>query len=97
MGSHGPRLFPGHRDHSGALNPIWEIPVYTDGRPPRDFVITTPDGEQVWHWTCAKFILLPLEWTPRTKPPLAGNAEGRFCRQILCSTSAVQNSDAAYL
>ena len=37
------------------------VSFYLGGRPPHDFVITTPDGEQVWHWTCAKIILLPLD------------------------------------
>ena len=37
------------------------ISFYTGGRPPHDFVVSTPDGEQVWHWKCAKFILLPLD------------------------------------
>ena len=31
------------------------------GRPPYDFVVSTPDGEQVWHWKCAKITLLPLD------------------------------------
>ena len=33
----------------------------TGGRPPHDFVVSTPDGEQVWHWKCAKTILHPLD------------------------------------
>ena len=33
----------------------------TGGRPPHDFVVFTPDGEQVWHWKCAKIIQLPLD------------------------------------
>ena len=37
------------------------VSFYTGGRPPHDFVVTTPDGEQVWHWKCAKIILLPLD------------------------------------
>lgn len=31
------------------------------GRPPNDFVVTTPDGEQVWHWLCAKIVQLPID------------------------------------
>ena len=31
------------------------------GRPPHDFVVSTPDGEQVWHWKCAKVIEQPLD------------------------------------
>ena len=31
------------------------------GVPPFDFVVSTPDGEQVWHWKCAKITLLPLD------------------------------------
>ena len=31
------------------------------GRPPFDFVVSTADGEQVWHWKCAKITLLPLD------------------------------------
>ena len=33
------------------------ITFYLGGRPPHDFVVSTPDGEQVWHWKCAKFTL----------------------------------------
>ena len=45
------------------LRNVSEEPVsfFTGGRPPHDFVVSTPDGEQVWHWKCAKFILLPLD------------------------------------
>ena len=31
------------------------------GRPPYDFEVTTPDGEQVWHWKCGKITLQPLD------------------------------------
>lgn len=31
------------------------------GRPPHDFVVSTPDGEQVWHWKCGQIILQPLD------------------------------------
>ena len=31
------------------------------GRPPYDFVVSTADGEQVWHWKCAKIIDQPLD------------------------------------
>ena len=31
------------------------------GRPPHDFVVSTPDGDQVWHWKCGQIILLPLD------------------------------------
>ena len=37
------------------------VDFVTGGRPPHDFVVSTPDGEQVWHWLCAKIILLPLD------------------------------------
>ena len=37
------------------------VRFYTGGRPPHDFIITTADGEEVWHWLCAKIILLPLD------------------------------------
>ena len=37
------------------------VRFFTGGRPPHDFVITTADGEEVWHWKCAKIILLPLD------------------------------------
>ena len=30
-------------------------------RPPFDFVVSTADGEQVWHWKCAKIINQPLD------------------------------------
>ena len=31
------------------------------GRPPYDFEVSTPDGEQVWHWECGKIINQPLD------------------------------------
>ena len=31
------------------------------GRPPHDFVVSTPDGGQVWHWKCAKLTLTVLD------------------------------------
>ena len=31
------------------------------GRPPYDFEVSTPDGEQVWHWKCGKIINQPLD------------------------------------
>ena len=31
------------------------------GRPPYDFEVTTPDGQQVWHWNCGKIIEEPLD------------------------------------
>ena len=31
------------------------------GRPPYDFEVSTPDGEQVWNWKCGKIINLPLD------------------------------------
>ena len=37
------------------------VDFLTGGRPPHDFVVSTPDGEQVWHWKCAKIIQLPLD------------------------------------
>ena len=30
------------------------------GSPPHDFVVTTLDGEQVWHWKCSRIILALL-------------------------------------
>ena len=33
------------------------IKFYLGGGPPHDFVVSTPDGKQVWHWMCAKFTL----------------------------------------
>ena len=30
-------------------------------RPPFDFVVSTADGEQVWHWKCAKIINQPMD------------------------------------
>ena len=33
----------------------------TGGRPPHDFVISTAEGEQVWHWKCGKIIQQPLD------------------------------------
>ena len=45
------------------LRNVSEEPVsfFTGGRPPHDFVVSTPDGEQVWHWMCAKFTLSILD------------------------------------
>lgn len=37
------------------------VDFLTGGRPPHDFVVSTPDGEQVWHWKCAKVIQQPLD------------------------------------
>ena len=31
------------------------------GRPPFDFVVSTADGKQVWHWKCAKITPLALD------------------------------------
>ncbi len=31
------------------------------GRPHYDFEVSTPDGEQVWHWKCAKITNQPLD------------------------------------
>ena len=31
------------------------------GRPPYGFEVSTPDGEQVWHWKCGKIINQPLD------------------------------------
>ena len=31
------------------------------GRPPYDFVVSVPNGEQVWHWKCAKIVEEPLD------------------------------------
>ncbi len=31
------------------------------GRPPHDFMVATADGEEVWHWSCARFRLLPSD------------------------------------
>ncbi len=33
---------------------------YLGGGAPYDFVVSTPDGDLVWHWKCAKGFLLPL-------------------------------------
>ena len=43
------------------------------GRPPYDFVVSTPDGEQVWHWKCGKITNLPLDsesLETRTETPI---------------------------
>ena len=37
------------------------ITFHLGGRPPHDFVVSTPEGEQVWHWMCAKFTLSILD------------------------------------
>ena len=31
------------------------------GRPPYDFEVSTPDGQQVWYWKCGKIINQPLD------------------------------------
>ena len=37
------------------------ITFHLGGRPPHDFEVSTPDGEQVWHWKCGKITLQPLD------------------------------------
>ena len=37
------------------------VRFFLGGRPPYDFVVSTPDGEQVWHWKCAKIVEEPLD------------------------------------
>ena len=37
------------------------VSLLLGGKPPYDFVVSTPDGEQVWHWNCAKIVLQPLD------------------------------------
>ncbi len=37
------------------------VDFLTGGRPPHDFVISTPEGEQVWHWKCGKVVEQPLD------------------------------------
>ncbi len=37
------------------------VSFYLGGRLPYDFVASTHDGEQVWHWKCAKITLLLLD------------------------------------
>ena len=32
------------------------VSISLGGRPPYDFVVSTPDGERVWHWKCAKIV-----------------------------------------
>ena len=39
----------------------WPVSFSLGGRPPHDFVVSTPEGKQVWHWKCARVILLPLD------------------------------------
>ena len=39
----------------------WPVSFFLGGRPPFDFVVSTADGEQVWHWKCAKITLMPLD------------------------------------
>ena len=36
------------------------VSFFLGGWPAYDFVVSTPDGEQVWHWMCAKFTLASL-------------------------------------
>ena len=37
------------------------VHFYRGGRPSHDFVVSAPNGDEVWHWWCAKFRLLPLD------------------------------------
>ncbi len=37
------------------------VDFLTGGRPPHDFVISSPEGEQVWHWKCGKVVDQPLD------------------------------------
>ena len=37
------------------------VSLVLGGRPPYDFEVSTPDGEQVWHWKCGKITLQPLD------------------------------------
>ena len=36
------------------------VSFYLGGSPAYDFVVSTTDGELVWHWMCAKFALASL-------------------------------------
>ena len=46
-----------------SLRNVSDEPVrfYLGGRPPYDFVVSTAEGEQVWHWKCAKITIQPLD------------------------------------
>ena len=50
----GPRL---------SLRKVRDDPVsfHHGGRPLYDLVVSTAQGEPIWHWECAKIILLPLD------------------------------------
>ena len=37
------------------------VSLVLGGRPPYDFEVSTPDGQQVWHWKCGKIINQPLD------------------------------------
>ena len=37
------------------------VSLVLGGRPPYDFEVSTPDGEQVWNWKCGKIINQPLD------------------------------------
>ena len=37
------------------------VSFYLGGSPAYDFEVTTPDGQQVWHWNCGKIIEEPLD------------------------------------
>ena len=37
------------------------VSFFLGGRPPHDFLVTTPDGKEVWHWTCGKIIIDALD------------------------------------
>ena len=36
------------------------VRFYRGGRPSHDFVVSAPNGDEVWHWWCAKYRELPL-------------------------------------
>ena len=45
------------------LRNVSDEPVHLvlGGRPPFDFEVSTPDGEQVWHWMCGKITNQPMD------------------------------------
>ena len=49
--------------HGETVRNVSDEPVsfFLGGRPPYDFVVSTAEGEQVWHWKCAKITLLVLD------------------------------------
>ena len=58
VGGEESQLRTGRRLHPPDDEP-YRRGVRLGGRPPYDFEVSTPDGEQVWNWKCGKIINQP--------------------------------------